>query len=110
LSAAKSDWVSRSQSARYSVVCGRVRLVDTNRSCVGNASEARSGARDRKKRSGQGLEYAGDPRKTRERSGRPRKVQERIGRWRKMRIRSRDKVSRGVAATFLFRGSQGKKK
>jgi len=48
LSAAKSDWVSRSQSARYSVVCGRVRLVDTNRSCVGSASEARSGARDRK--------------------------------------------------------------
>jgi len=48
LSAAKSDWVSRSQSARYSVVCGRVRLVDTNRSCVRSASEARSGAWDRK--------------------------------------------------------------
>jgi len=61
-------------------------------------------------RSGKGSEYAGDPRKTRERSRRPRKVQERVGRWRKMRIRSRDKVSRGVAATFLFRGSQGKKK
>ena len=40
LSAAKSDWVSRSQSARYSVVCGRVRLVDANWSCVGSASEA----------------------------------------------------------------------
>ena len=26
LSAAKSDWVSQSQSARYSVVCGKVRL------------------------------------------------------------------------------------
>ena len=48
LSAAKSDWVSRSQSARYSVVCGRVRLVDANRSCFGSASEARSGAGERK--------------------------------------------------------------
>jgi len=43
LSAAKSDWVSRSQSAWYSVVCSRVRLVDANRSCVGSASEARDG-------------------------------------------------------------------
>ena len=31
-------------------------------------------------------------------------------RSRKTSIRSRDEVSRGVAATFLFRGSQGKKK
>ena len=71
LSAAKSDWVSRSQSAQYLVVCGRVRLVDTNRSCgTGKAERKRIGV------CGRSTEAKGPERKAKESAGEGRKVAE----------------------------------
>ena len=84
LSAAKSDWVSQSQSAHYSVVCGRVRLGQHQPGLHRRCFRSTKRSVGWEKQSGKGLEYAGDPRKTREQSGRPRKVREDTGEGQKV--------------------------
>ena len=91
LSAAKSDWVSRSQLARYSVVCGKVRLGERQPElCQKREAKCGMGGAERKRIGvcGRSTEDKGAERKAKESAGEGWKVAEASG----MRLEAAEEV------------------